>query len=164
MSAATPYSVFKSAMVTRLSARSGLAGVTVAYDAPNETPDVRASGSWESIHFDKISGASNNVIMCAGSLVYDFDYVQVAVVQLIRPDSLGTQQAADERLEELLNEVLAEMADQQGWDMAALGLDVFDYFQATLASIDTRTGKLSSQGHGAAYDLGIRVQARRSYL
>jgi hypothetical protein len=164
MAHATPYALFKAAMVAKLEGRAGLSGVKVSYQAPEDVSDVRADGSWESIHFNEAEGTSENVILCGGHLHFDYEYVQTAIVQVLRPDSLGTQQAADERVEEILYEVFAELARQQEWDLADLGLDDFMPFQATPLSVRRRTGILTSPGHGAGVEVGIRVYARRSFI
>lgn len=161
---ATPYALFKAAMVAKLEGRSGLSGVRVSYQAPEDVSDVRSeSGSWESIHFNDASGTSEDVILCGGHLHFDYEYLQTVVVQVLQPSSLGTQQAADERVEELLYELFAELAGQQNWDLADLGLDDFMPFQATPSSIVRRTGILTTPGHAAGVEVGIRVLARRSF-
>ena len=165
MAHASAYSLTKSALVTLLAARAGLQGVAVSYQAPVGAPDVAARGSHESIFCDDAEGDFDDVVLCAGGLRFDETLTVRLVIQVLRGSSLGTQQAADQRAEDLLYEVHAEIAGQNDWDLADLKLDVFDYFQVTPASQRWVTGFLpSGAGHAARCELGLLVEARRSFL
>lgn len=166
MAFATAYAPVKAALVQLLVARSGLAGVTVEYHAPEKLPDIKSlSGSWENIHFDDARGDFASVVFCNGGLDFDEDYVQIARLQVLRPKSLGTQQVCDERVEQLLYEFLAELSRQANWDLEDLGLDFLDYLMVTPVSQTWTTGRLggTTGGHAAGLELGLRVEARRSF-
>lgn len=164
MASASAYSAVKSALVTQLAARSGLAGVAVSYQAPVDPTDVKSTGSYEAIWCDDAEGDFADVVLCAGDLRFDESYIQTLVVQVMRPTRLGTQRVADERAQELLYEVHAELAAQNDWDLATLGLDDFDYLQVTPATQTWVTGFLpSGAGHAARCELGLLVESRRSF-
>lgn len=166
MAHASAYSLTKSALVTRLKTRAGtgLAGVNVSYQAPVKAPDVNARGSRESIFFDDATGTFDNVVLTAGDLRFDEEFVLTMVIQVLRPTSTGTQQVADERAQELLYEVFDELAGQDAWTLAELDLGVFDYFQVTPVTQEWETGFLpSGAGHAARCVIGLFVQARRSF-
>lgn len=165
---ATPYSRVKAGLCTRLNALPGLEGVVVAYDPPVQVPDVRgATGAWENLHFAaEATGETDEVVFCGpGELSFDVDYTQPMVVQVLRPSSLGTQQACDERAEEILREVYIELSGQHGWDLAAIDLDWLDYLIITPGSFAWGGGRLggSGGGHASSVRLGLQVQARGSF-
>lgn len=166
MAQATAYSAVKAALATLLRARVGLASVTVSYGAPEKLPDIKSiAGSWENIHFDGAEGDFSNVVFCDGGLDFDEDYVQTCRLQNLRPESLGTQQACDERVEEMLYEVLDELSGQADWDHADLGLSYLEYLIVTPLTQEWTTGRLggTTGGHAAGLELGLRVQSRRSF-
>lgn len=164
MAHASAYSLTKSALVTRLDARPGVQGVAVSYQAPVSATDVEGRGALEAIFCDDAEGDFDNRVLCAGDLRFDETLTIQLVIQVARPTSLGTQQAADRRVEELLYEVHDELAGQNDWDLAELGLDVFDYFQVTPGAHRFVTGFLpSGEGHASRCELGLLVEARRSF-
>jgi hypothetical protein len=167
MAFASAYPVVKAALVTRLKARSGLAGVSVTYEAPENSEDVRGtSGAWESVSFDDAEGnIAQRVFAGASNLIFDEEYVQTCVIQVLRQDR-GTQQEADERAGEILYEIHAELANQADWDYDALGLGVTDFEYVDLLPVIHKmvTGFLpAGAGHAARVELGIRVRARRTF-
>lgn len=161
------YSAVKSALVTRLTARAGLAGVKVSYQAPVKVEDIQGEfGAYEMVNFDEADGTFDVNVFCgASNMVFDEDYVQTCIVQVLRPESEGTQEVADQRVQEILYEIHAELADQGEWDTADLGLDDFTYIEVTPVSQKWDTGFLpAGAGHGSKCELGLRVQARRSFI
>jgi hypothetical protein len=86
------------------------------------------------------------------------------VIQVLR-EKKGTQQEADERAGEILFEVHSELAHQGEWDMAALGLNGFEYVDVVPAGYRTVTGFLpAGAGHGARIELNLRVRARSIFI
>jgi len=158
------YALCKAALVTRLEGRAGLAGVTKSYQAPEIPAELRAGGSFEIISFDTGAGDVEVVILTGGHLVFDETLALKAHVQVLRGSSLGTQSDADNRCHELLYEFYAELAQQNTWDLVALGLDIFDYFQVIPRGFEFTTGYLAPNGHGAGARLDLEVRSRRSFL
>lgn len=163
MTQATAYSPVKTALVSLLTSRPGLDGVVVGYAAPEKLPDLRGSGSWENIHFDDATGSLDVTQFCDGTIDFDEDYVQVCRLQVLLTGSLGTQEAADTRLGELVYELLAELSRQDSWDLAALGLDFLETLTILPVSQEWETGTLAPEGHAAKVAFGLRVEARRSF-
>lgn len=162
---ASAYPLCKAAIVTRLQTRTPeLSGVHIDYQSPQKASDIASTGSWEAIHLNDAEGIFEDRILCAGALTFDETFNLTLVIQVLRGTSLGTQQAADERVSELLYEVHAELSDQQNWDLTALDLDQFDYFQVTPGSHRWVTGFLPrGEGHGARIELALTARARRSF-
>ena len=163
MPGAIGYHAVKRALAAGLAARAGLQGVVVSYAAPDKIPEIRGRNrSWENIHFDDAAGTVDNEVFCGAHLVYDADYIQTTKLQVLRPTSRGTQEACDERLEELILELWAYLADQSSWDLDAMGLATFDNLIVTPATFAFDTGLLAPAGHAAGVEIGLRVQTRRS--
>lgn len=166
---ATAYSLTKSALVTQLNTRAGLAGVAVSYQEPVKAEDVTGqAGAREAVFCGRAEGTLDNVILCASHLRFDEEFTLDLVIQVEHQPRADDQEAgqhvADQRVEELLYEVHAEIASQRDWDMAELGLDVFDYYQITPVSQVWVTGFLpAGSGHGARCELGLLIQARRGF-
>lgn len=161
------YAAVKSALVTRLSARSGLADVTVMDRLPETGEEIRGdSGVQEIISLDGAEGdIEHRVVAGASKLIFDDDYIQSCFIQVLMDTSEGTQNAADARADTLLHEVYAELAAQASWDYVALGLGpaVFEYIVITPLGHRHVPGFLAQEGHGAKVELGIRVRARYSF-
>jgi len=167
MAHGTTYSALKSLLVTRLKARIGLNGVTVRYQPPIDPLDVNALGSREAIWFGDADGLFDNVVFCDGGLRFDESLLLTTVIQVLGAESLDDQEQVDRRIEELLFEVLGELADDDFriavQDDATLG--VFDYIIVTPETQQWTVGRLPQSGkaHGAGIELGIRVESRRGY-
>lgn len=161
------YAAVKAALVTRLDARSGLTDVKVLDRLPDKAEEIQGdSGKWEMISFDSAEGDTGVVVVAgASNIIFDDDYIQTCFIQVLIPDSEGTQQAADTRADELLHEVYAELAAQAAWDYGALGLgpDDFEYVIVTPAGHRHEPSHLSHEGHAAKVELGIRVRARYTF-
>lgn len=164
MSHGSAYSVVKAALVTQLAARPGLAAVNVSYQAPIKPEDVRSeTGAYELIHMGDAEGEMDAIVFGgSANLTWDETYTQEVVIQVLQASS--TQQDADDRMEELLYEVVAELANQQAWNFAALDLSQFANLTLVPISARRETGYLEGQnGHGATCVLGVEVQYRRSF-
>src|SRR5690606_4918859 len=129
MAHATTYSALKSLLVTRLKARTGLAGVSVLYQAPKDPADVASLGSREAIWFLGAEGEFSSVVFCDGGLRFDESVDITLVAQVLGTDSLHDQENVDRRCEEVAYEILAELADPDFRDAitADTTLSAFDY-------------------------------------
>jgi hypothetical protein len=161
MAKGSTYSALKAAIVDRLRARPGLSAVTVSYRAPLTTSEVQGeSGSRELIHLDDAEdGDHSNVIFGGLPLVLDESYSLLLKVQVLRPGE--EQRVADERVDELLFEVLSELANDP-----TFGVDApeFEHVQVTYSSFTRTTGFLqNASGHAAGAELELAVEARLSF-
>jgi hypothetical protein len=164
----TTYSAIKSLLVSRLTARSALNGVKVNYQPPSDPLDVQSLGSREAIWFTDADGTFDNVVFCDGGLRFDEDIIIGCVIQVLGKESLDDQEQVDQRVEELLLEVLAEIADPDfrvAVEQTDPVLSAFDYVLVSVATQEWRVGRLAQTGkaHAGGCELGISVQSRRSY-
>lgn len=161
------YSAVKEALVARLAARPGLAAANVSDHVPVNVDDLRSpSGRFETIAMGDATGSFSTVVFCGpGQLRFDEELVLAVLVEVHGTDSVdGTQPAVDRRVNELLYELLAEVADQQSWDLPTLGLDVFDYVTIVPATQRWSAGRLTQTGvYAASCEVGLAVSARRSF-
>jgi hypothetical protein len=165
MSQASAYPVIKQALVARLQARAALANVNVLDHVPVNVDEIRTpTGAMETIFPVGADGTSLDVVFCAGALRFDEEFILDLVVEVHGTDSDSTQPVVDARVNELLYEVLADIADQQNWDKATLGLDVFEYVYFTPSTYlwgETRIQQ--TEVYAANVTLGLGVNARRSF-
>lgn len=162
MPAGSTYAALKAAIVERLQARSALSAVSVLYRPPERADEVAGeSGVNESIWLDEAAGDHTNVVFGGLPLCLDESYSLALVIQVLRPTSDGEQQVADERVDELLYEVLSELAHDPSFGVDA---PEFDLVQVTYSSF-TRTGGFlqSGSGHAAGAELELAVQARINF-
>lgn len=163
------YATVKRALRDRLQERSGLVGVAVEYQAPVQAADNRGSaGQYEKIFLDDVEdGELNNVVMCSVPLRLDESYHLSVVIEVIRPSSLGTQEAADERVDQLLFEIVHELASDP-----TLGISLnpglhshFDFLNVTRGRFVRDTGFIAGTGggHGARCVLDVEVSCRLSF-
>jgi hypothetical protein len=157
MAHGTTYSAVKSLLAARLLDRLGPEGVAVNYQPPVNPLDVNSLGSREAVWFGDAEGEFSNVVFCDGGLRFDEEIVITTVIQVLGKDSIDDQETVDRRAEELLLEVLTELADPV--------LAAFDYVIVTVASQQWKAGRLEQTGkaHAAGCELGVRVESRRSY-
>lgn len=160
MALGSSYSSVKWAIHDQLAARAGLQGVAVSYQAPVQATDVQdSSGSGEAIWLDDGAGEHNNVVICSLPLQIEEQYQISVIVQVLRPSSLGTQREADLRVDELLYEVLHELATDPTWGLSNVGN--FVYLHTTRSTFQRVTGFLpSGAGHGARAELNLQVDSR----
>lgn len=160
MPVGSSYSAVKWAIFQQLSARAGLQGVAVSYQAPVQRQDVEDStGSSEAIFLDDGAGEHENVVICSLPLQIEELYQISLVVQVLRPTSLGDQRAADLRVDELLFEVLSELAHDPTWGLSNTGN--FVYLHTTRSTFRRITGFLpAGAGHGARAELSLQVDSR----
>jgi len=170
----TAFAAFKSALIANLKEREALEDVVVQYDSPENPAGVTTEqGLYESIFWDDAGvgiGISTkipnqeNVVICGLPLRIEEEHPIPLAIQVMLPGTGGRQEAADHRVDELIFEVMAELAHNP-----TQGLHVtpgFDYIQATkLWTWERHSGILdpSSLGRGALARLFINVEARISF-
>lgn len=160
MSVGSSYSTVKAAIASRLAARGGLSAVSVSYQAPKDAYNVAGpTGVQDAIWLDGADGDYDNVVVCGLPLRLEERYDLLLVVQSLRAHSLGTQQSADTRVDELLFEVLDELATDP-----TFGVTGFDYLQVTRGRFRRWTGFLpNGAGHGAGAELRLEVECRHAF-
>lgn len=160
MAVGSSYAALKRAIIDRLQARSALSAVSVSYQAPIQASDVLDSkGNGEAIWLDEAEGEHQNVVICSLPLHLEEVYALVCVIQVVQDHSEGTQQAADERCDELLFEVLSELANDPTFGLSTG--DPFNYLHVTRSTWQRRTGFMpSGAGHGSTIRLMLEVNAR----
>lgn len=161
------YATVKTAVRDKLSERPGLMGVNISYQAPVQAADVRGAGSYEMIFLDDVEdGELDNVVFCSLPLRLEENYHVKLIVQVLRPSSQGTQETADQRVDQLLFEVMHELASDP-----TFGIDVnpgphshFDHINVTRGRFIRETGFLEgSNGHGSRCELDLEVTCRISF-
>lgn len=158
MSVGSSYSTAKAAIVTKLTARGGLSGVSIKYQAPEKTADVGGE-SGDAIWVDDAEGDYENVVICGLPLRLEEVYSLKLVIQSLRPSTTGTQQVADARVDALLFEVLTELATDP-----TFGVTAFNYFQITRGAFTRTTGFLpTGAGHGSRCELDLNVECRHVF-
>jgi hypothetical protein len=157
------YSTLKAAIVDQLRVRPGLSAVSVSYQAPLQPPDVQGpTGSAEAIWLDDAEGEHDNVVVCSLPLQLEELYAIRVIIQVLRPTSLGTQEEADRRVDELAYEVLHELAHDPTWGLSGTG--AFNYLHTTRSTFRRVTGYLpNGSGHAARYELSLQVDSRISF-
>lgn len=157
------YSLLKSAITSRFQQRAGLQGVAVSYQAPLQADDVTGSaGSYESIWLDDTDGEYENRVICALPLQLEETYSVRLVVQVLAPESEGTQEVADRRVDELLYEVMSELAYDPTFGLSGTGNIV--YLHATHGPFRRITGLLpNGMGHGARFEMNLEVDSRLEF-
>jgi hypothetical protein len=166
VSAGSAYPLIKAALITRLTVRAGLQGVNILAHPPISRDELRSpTGRNESIFFAGATGPFADVIMSAGDLRFDETPVMTVVAEVTGTTSEHTQLDVDARCNELVYEVLTEIAGQHTWPLSTYGLDVFNYVWFTPASGTWNTGRIDgipAGAYGASFELGLQVQARRT--
>jgi hypothetical protein len=159
------YSVLTAALVERLAVRPALVNVNVLDHVPVNKDDIRTEvGTFEVIAMAEGIGTFDDVVFCDGGLRFDETLVITVLIEVHGTDSNSTQSVVKARVNQLLYEALADVADQQSWDKAALGLDIFDYLFFTPATQRWSPGRLQQTGvFAAACELGIEARSRRSF-
>lgn len=157
MSVGSTYSTAKEAIRAKLAARSGLSAVKVSYQAPMQAADTTgATGLQDAIWLDDATGDYENTVICGLPLRIDENYTIKVVAQSLKASKDGTQKAADIRVDELLYEVMAELATDP-----TFGVTAFNHFQISHGGFRRITGVLpQGAGHGARCELDLNVEAR----
>lgn len=155
----TSLAVVKAAIITALAADATLTsdGVKISYGAPVVPADLKSTdGDYEAIWLGDTAATVDVPVLTAGHLHRDEDYQLTLVVQVLKPGSLGTQQAADERAAAIFGRaelVLANNPTASITDPARV--------EILVAGWDHVTGFLGNgQGHGSRFDVRLDVTAR----
>lgn len=161
MSVGSSYAAVKNALVTLLQARTGLANVKVSSQEPLNATDLTGSdGTQDAIWIADTDGTYDDQCFRALPLAFDETYGLKIAVQALRATTVGTQVAADLRVDQLLYEVLQTVATDP-----TLGLGTtFNYLFALPSTFQRHGGFLpTGGGHGSRCDLTIEVQCRHTF-
>lgn len=158
--AGTSAPVAKQALVTLLDARIGTS-CNVTYEPPRSEEELKGvTGEFEAVWVGDV--ASNNVaseVMVGTPLWVDEDYTIQLVIQVLKPDSDGTQALTDTRAAALLGELVGAICADPKLGIADTAKLVM--FQVDALSWDMKSGFLPSQeGHGCRFDVQVRCTAR----
>lgn len=160
------YSVVKQALVTRLQLAGTLSSTNLLTHMPTTVEEIRTTnGKYEVVAMAEARNTYDDVVFTDGLLIFDETLLQTVVIEVHGVDSLDTQQVVDTRANEILMQVLAEVARQSTWDLAALGLADFDFVTVTPDSGEWHPGRLQqpTATFATSYDLVLEVRSRRSF-
>lgn len=147
----------KTALVTALKARPGLAAVNVSRHIPVAATDLRnAAGDFDAVWLGDATSDHNVVILKSLPLQFDETWELDVAIQVLRPTSAGTQEAADARAVAILGEVLGTVATNP-----TLGLSSFLRCELTPTGWRHVAGALPRDvGFGSRFELRLQVDAR----
>ncbi|MEB3367416.1 hypothetical protein [Saccharopolyspora mangrovi] len=146
MSVGTTLVQFKSALVSKLTARPGLAGVQISYGFPDEAIEA------EAIWLQDANSTDSIPTFKTGPVRVEEVYTVVVACQVLKSDG-STQEEADTRAVAILSEV------QQALAVEPRLIDEILYAQ--LAGWKHSTGVLpTGNGHGSRFDVQVQVRAR----
>lgn len=155
----TSLAVVKAAIITVLAADATLSGdgVKISYGAPILPTDLKTDdGDYEAIWLGDTSATVEVPVLTAGNLHRDETYRVALVVQVLKPGSLGTQQAADERAAAIFGRVETVLANNVN-----AGVTDPARVEVLVAGWTHVTGFLAnSQGHGSRFEVSLEVTAR----
>lgn len=160
MSVGSSYATVKNALATLLAARTGLNGVAVSSQAPLQASDLTGSGgAKDSIWIDDTEGEYSDECFRALPLAFDETYGLKVVIQSLKDSDAGTQYQADLRVDQMLYEVLAQIAND-----ATLGVHSFNYLYVLPSAFRRVTGFLpTGAGHGSRCELTVEVKCRHTF-
>lgn len=160
MSVGTSLVVGKKALIACLNENTALtaSGVNISYQAPLLPADLKADdGDYEAIWLGGATIVNEVPILTAGHLHRD-EIIRLEVfVQVLKPGSAGTQEAADTRAAELLAELERVLANN-----VDLGVTDPSRFEALFVGSHRHIpGFLGNgQGHGSRFDCSVEFTAR----
>lgn len=160
MSVGSSYATTRNALFTLLAARNGLAGVVVSSQPPIQASDIVSStGASDAIWIDDAEGDYSDDCFKALPLQFDETYGLKIVIQSLKPSDDGTQYQADLRVDQMLYEVLDQIAGD-----ATLGVHSFNYLYVLPSAFKRVTGFLpSGAGHGSRCELTVEVKCRHNF-
>ncbi len=161
MTVGSSYSTVKQALTDAFLTRQGLVNVSISTQAPLNPSDLSGQdGSLDAIWTAGTEGEYSDQCFRALPLAFDETYGLTLIIQSLRDTTAGTQIAADTRVDEMLYEVAATIADDP-----TLGLgDSFNYIFVLPASFKRITGFLpTGKGHGSRCELTVEVQCRHTF-
>ncbi len=160
MSVGSSYSTIKNQLFTLLAQRSGLNGVAISPQEPIQATDITGTaGLKDAIWFVAADGDYSDQLFKGSPLSFDESYGLVVAIQSIRDTTTGTQLSVDQRVDEMLYEVLDCIATD-----ATLGVHSFSYLVVLPASFKRIVGVMpTGVGHGARCDLTVEVHCRHTF-
>lgn len=161
------YAVFVGALVSLLPERTALLGVNILDHVPATEAEMRTQqGTQEGIWCFQADGTFSTEVLGNANLIRFTERLTLPVlVQVIgnrRPDDASRTRL---RAGVLVTEVLAEVARQNTWNEAALGLDAWDEWSVLPDRVRWLSDRQDSPS--GAYDarcqLDLTITARRTY-
>lgn len=163
MNLGSSYSSLKAAVADNLSARSGLSDVTVLAWPPLEASELKGpDGSGKAIWIaDTPDGEYENVVMGAPDLWLDETYTLTLVLQALPNDTDDTQLITDQRVDEMLYEVLQESAQDTAWGLQTGDDQPFVFVEATRGAFQRFVGPIPNGAtRPSRCQLSLDVHAR----
>lgn len=161
MTLGSSYSTVKAAIYARLSSRPRLQGVALDLHPPVDALKLTGpNGSGEAVWLADAEGDYENVVICGpGRLDLDETFTLTIVLQALAKNSSDTQLVTDQRVDELLGEVLTAMAEDPTW-----GVTEFVYCQSTYGQVRRFAGPLGDRPtFPSRAELDLVVEARISF-
>lgn len=157
------YSTVKSAITAQLAQRSGLSGVDVLAAPPVDALNIHGpSGSGKAIWIVDAEGDYDNVVMCgAGRLDIEESYGLTIVLQAMPVNKSETQASTDLKVDEMLGELLLEIAADPTWGLA---VPPVQYLETTRGSFRRFVGPLGQTAiRPSRCEFDLNVEARISF-
>ena len=155
----TSLATVKAAIFAVLAADATLSGdgVNISYGPPSLPTDLKSTdGDFEAIWLADATATLTIPLLTAGHLHRDENYRLTLVVQVLKPGSLGTQQAADARAAAILGRVEYVLANNP-----TASLTDPARVEVIVAGWDHVTGALGNgQGNGSRFEVSLDVTAR----
>lgn len=148
----------KTALITALQARPGLAAVNVSRHIPVAAADLRnAAGDFDAVWLGDATGDDNVIILKSLPLEFDESWELDLAIQVLRPTSTGTQDIADARAVAILGEVLGTLATDPTLGLGA----TFLRFEVIPTGWRHIAGSLpKGVGFGSRFELRLHADAR----
>lgn len=155
----TSLAVVKAAIITVLAADTTLTadGVKISYGAPLVPSDLKSTdGDYEAVWLGDTAATVTVPILTAGNLHRDETYRLSLIVQVLKPGSLGTQLAADQRAAAIFGRVETVLANN-----VTASITDPARVEIVVAGWNHVTGYLGNgQGHGSRFEVDLDVTAR----
>lgn len=156
------YATLKAAIVTQLSARSGLEGVDVLPAPPADALKVHGpTGAGKAIWIADAEGDQDNTVLCGeGRLDIDETYSLTIVLQALPIDN-EAQTATDLKVDQMLGELLLELASDPTWGLVT---GPVQYLITSRGSFRRFTGPLPGNAtYPSRCEFDLDVEARISF-
>lgn len=174
MSVGSSYAAVKTALQTLLDARSGLDNVSVLSQAPLKPSELAgADGTSDAIWLGDTTGEYSDECFRALPLAFDETYDLTISIQSLKPTSAGSQVAADLRVDQMLYEVLAQIAGDPSIGNSppggtpvtgAITPNTFNYLDALPSGFRRIVGFLpTGAGHGSRCELTVTIHCRHVF-
>ena len=152
----------KAALVTLLTARAGLSGVSISHQAPTKATDLKTTtGNFDAIWLGDADDSTNVVVFSGLPLRLDESYELDLMVQVLRPTTTGTQAVCDARASVLLGEVFGLLSSNPTLGLAdGSGTPDFARCEAVPTGWRNVTGPLpGGTGFGSRFEVRLGVEA-----